>query len=220
MSDQPTDFLAVAARAARACTDLGIPYLIGGGVAATVHREFRTTRDVDLIVRLKRADARRFAAALSGDFSLDPPDVLAALDHVAAAATNRKERATFMALDRASGYRLDVFCISDSTFDRQQLERAVPISLPDGTSLQIASAEDTVLTKLECYAITPSDKQWDDVQTILRVQGEGLDRAYLDRWASHLGITLLWALAARGGSPPHHSGTWPPDAPEQARMDI
>lgn len=73
VSDQPTDFLAVAARAARACTDLGIPYLIGGGVAATVHGEFRTTRDVDLVVRLKRADARRFAAALSGDFSLAPP---------------------------------------------------------------------------------------------------------------------------------------------------
>src|SRR5262245_42592587 len=64
VSDTPTDFLAVALRAATVCTDLGIPYLIGGGVASTVHGEFRTTRDVDLIIRLMPTDAARFASAL------------------------------------------------------------------------------------------------------------------------------------------------------------
>src|SRR5207249_10549823 len=74
VSDTPADFLAVAVRAAAVCTDLGIPYLIGGGVASTVHGEFRTTRDVDLVVRLKRADAARFAAAPGAHFTLHPPD--------------------------------------------------------------------------------------------------------------------------------------------------
>lgn len=69
-----------------------------------------------------------------------------------------------------------MFCISNSAFDQQQLARAVPVQLPDGTSLQNRQPEDTVLTKLEWYAITPSDKQWDDVQTIVRVQAEGLDQ--------------------------------------------
>jgi hypothetical protein len=45
VSDTPADFLAVALRAATICADLGIPYLIGGGIASTIHGEFRTTRD-------------------------------------------------------------------------------------------------------------------------------------------------------------------------------
>src|SRR5262249_7113415 len=108
VSDTPADFLAVAVRAAAACTDLGIPYLIGGGVASTVHGEFRTTRDVDLVVQLKRADAARFAAALAIEFTLNPPDILDALARVPIAASDRTQRATFAAYDRATGYQLDV----------------------------------------------------------------------------------------------------------------
>src|SRR5436309_1072405 len=72
VSDTPMDFLVVAVRAATVCVDLGIPYLIGGGIASTVHGEFRTTRDVDLVVGLKRTDAARFAEALGSDFTLNP----------------------------------------------------------------------------------------------------------------------------------------------------
>ncbi len=192
VSDTPADFLAVALRAATVCTDLGIPYLIGGGVASTVHGEFRTTRDVDLVIRLTPADAARFAAALGAQFTLHPPDIVDALAHIPAAVADRTQRATFAAYDRATGYQLDVFCVGDTPFDRAQFDHAVPIPIPEASAvLMVASAEDTILTKLEWYAITPSDQQWADVQTILRVQGDALDRAYLTTWATQLGLTAL-----------------------------
>jgi len=192
VSDTPADFLAVALRAATVCTDLGIPYLIGGGVASTVHGEFRTTRDVDLVIRLTPADAARFAAALGAQSTLHPPDIVDALAHIPAAVADRTQRATFAAYDRATGYQLDVFCVGDTPFDRAQFDHAVPIPIPEASAvLMVASAEDTILTKLEWYAITPSDQQWADVQTILRVQGDALDRAYLTTWATQLGLTAL-----------------------------
>ena len=89
--------------------------------------------------------------------------------------------------------------------------------------LMVASAEDTILTKLEWYAITPSDQQWADVQTIVRVQGDALDHAYLTAWASQLGLTGLWNLAARGETAPHRTvtrATTPEDDPRQTRMDL
>jgi hypothetical protein len=224
VTDTPADFLSVAVRAATVCTELGIPYLIGGGVASTVHGEFRTTRDVDLVIRLTPADAARFAAALGTQFTLNPPDILEALAYVPAATVDRTQRATFAAYDRATGYQVDVFCVGDTPFDRAQFERVVPISIPEVNAvLMVASAEDTIVTKLEWYTITPSDQQWLDVQTILRVQGENLDRRYVAIWAERLGLTALWSAVARGEQAPHRSApraSTPDDDPRQSRMDI
>jgi hypothetical protein len=224
VSDTPADFLAVALRAATVCTDLGIPYLIGGGVASTVHGEFRTTRDVDLVIRLTPAHAARFAAALGAQFMLHPPDILDALAHVPVAESDRTQRATFAAYDRATGYQLDVFCVGDTPFDRAQFERAEPIPIPEAnTVLMVASAEDTILTKLEWYTITPSDQQWADVQTILRVQGEALDRAYLTTWAERLGLTALWDAAVRSEQASDRAAPRAgksDDDLRQARMDL
>jgi hypothetical protein len=87
----------------------------------------------------------------------------------------------------------------------------------------VASAEDTILTKLEWYAITPSDQQWADVQTIVRVQGDALDQAYLATWATQLGLTALWNTAARGEQAPHRTATHPAasnDDSRQTKMDL
>lgn len=224
VTDSPADFLSVAIRAATICTDLGIPYLIGGGVASTVHGEFRTTRDVDLIIRLMPADAARFAKALGSQFTLNPPDIVEALAQVPVAAADRTQRATFAAYDRVTGYQLDVFCVGDTPFDRAQFERAVPIPISEANAeLRVASAEDTILTKLEWYTITPSDQQWTDVQTILRVQDDALDREYLTTWATHLGLITLWEASARGEPAPHRASprsATSKDDPQQTRMDF
>jgi hypothetical protein len=224
VTDSPADFLAVAVRAGTICTDLGIPYLVGGGVASTVHGEFRTTRDVDLIIQLMPADAARFAAALGAQFTLNPPDIMEALARLPAAVADRTQRATFAAYDRATGYQLDVFCVGDTPFDRAQFARTLPIPIVEANAvLRVASADDTILTKLECYAIAPSDQQWADVQTILRVQDDALDQVYLTAWATELGLTALWNAAARGEPAPHRAAPRPAtaeDDPRQTRMDF
>jgi hypothetical protein len=54
---------------------------------------------------------------------------------------------------------------------------------------------------LEWYQITPSERQWRDVQAILRVQADALDHAYLHRWAAELSIGELLEAALRGERP-------------------
>jgi hypothetical protein len=69
------------------------------------------------------------------------------------------------------------------------------------------------LAKLQWFQITPSDRQWRDIQTILRVQGEAVDVGYLQHWAAELGVADLLAWAQRGEAPPA-----PGDNPQQQRM--
>ena len=50
-----------------------------------------------------------------------------------------------------------------------------------------------MLAKLQWYRDGGgvSDRQWNDVLGVLKVQGATLDRAYLEEWARELGLTDL-----------------------------
>ena len=67
-----------------------------------------------------------------------------------------------------------------------------------GVEVCVASAEDTVLAKLEWAASGESDRQVADAAAVLAVGADALDHDYLDRWAAELGITELLARARRG----------------------
>ena len=63
----------------------------------------------------------------------------------------------------------------------------------------VATAEDTLLAKLEWYRIggEVSERQWRDVLGILKVQAGRLDLAYLRRWAIELKVEDLLERAAQ-----------------------
>jgi len=96
-------------------------------------------------------------------------------------------------------FKVDVFISKQRPFDRAQFERKaaqVVATEPERTAC-VASAEDTVLTKLEWYRLggEVSERQWRDVQGVLKVQAAGLDLAYLRRWAAELQVADLLTKA-------------------------
>lgn len=65
------------------------------------------------------------------------------------------------------------------------------------------TAEDTVLAKLRWYAAGGgiSDRQWRDVQAVIRVNADALDMLYLQQWATNLGLDGLLVAVLRGERP-------------------
>ena len=63
----------------------------------------------------------------------------------------------------------------------------------------LASAEDVILNKIEWHAQggRVSDRQWNDVLGVMKVQRDSLDLAYLRRWANQLGLSNLLDQALR-----------------------
>jgi hypothetical protein len=71
----------------------------------------------------------------------------------------------------------------------------VPRSSQDldlGTRVFVASPEDTVISKLEWAKLGGSELQLRDASGILQLLGTGLDRAYIERWVTELGLKDLW----------------------------
>jgi hypothetical protein len=56
----------------------------------------------------------------------------------------------------------------------------------------IAAPEDVILGKLWYFAEGGGDRHLRDIAGILRVTGEGVDRAEVERWATKLGYLEIW----------------------------
>lgn len=164
---------------------LGVPYLLGGSLASSALGAARSTLDADIVADVREGHAERLAHALEGTFYLDVDAIRDAV----------RRRASFSLIHLESMFKVDVFVPRDSAFDRSQLARRVSqqIQINPERRIFIASPEDIVLAKLDWYRQGGgvSERQWNDVLGVLKVQAEDIDRAYLRKWASTLDLTDL-----------------------------
>jgi hypothetical protein len=168
---------------------LAVRYIVGGSLASTNHGEPRTTQDADLVADLAPQHARPLAEALRGRFHIDEDAVREAI----------ARRSSFNIIDTHAGHKIDVFVLRDRAFSREEMSRGSALQVTPDLRLRMASAEDTILTKLEWYEKggRGSDRQWRDVLGVMKVGRDRLDRALLDRGARQLGVESLLAQALR-----------------------
>jgi hypothetical protein len=182
----PAEAVEVILVVTQALDTLGIPYVIGGSMASTTHGRVRTTLDVDIVADLKEKHVKPLVAILKDDFYTDEPTMHQAITR----------RSAFNLIHLATMFKVDVFVAKDRPFDRQQLARRQPQVLePPDHIAYVATPEDIVLAKLEWYRLggEVSERQWQDIQGVLAVQGERLDRDYLRQSAAELGVGDLLA---------------------------
>ena len=103
-------------------------------------------------------------------------------------------RDQFNVIHPAGGWKVDLVIRKERAFSRQELARRTHARLLD-VDTYAATAEDTILSKLEWAAAGGSDRQINDAAAVLDVSRSTVDERYLDRWAEELGITDLLARA-------------------------
>ena len=91
--------------------------------------------------------------------------------------------------------KIDIFLAPNRPFDRSKAQRAHDIQLTTNNSrlFHITSSEDIVLQKLEWYMLGAqiSERQWHDIQGVLKIQGTSLNFPYMRHWAAQLNISEL-----------------------------
>jgi hypothetical protein len=101
-------------------------------------------------------------------------------------------RTQFNVIDMSTGWKVDLIVRKDRPFSEEEFQRRQPAELA-GTSVFVATAEDTIVAKLEWAALSGgSERQMRDVDGIVRVRGPALDHAYIARWVAALGLEQLW----------------------------
>lgn len=99
---------------------------------------------------------------------------------------------SFNAIHFATVLKIDVYLPKVRPFD-QEIRRRTRQELLEEHAFYFASPEDTILTKLEWYSMggEVSERQWNDLLGVLKMQRVRLDFAYLRRWATNLHIVDL-----------------------------
>jgi hypothetical protein len=174
--------------------ELGVRHYVGGSIASSAHGVARASIDADVVAELRPEHAERLCSALLGAYYVPEARVR---DGIA-------RRASFNVIHLETMLKVDVFVSKDRPFDRRAMDRARPSSpqTADEHALPLASAEDTVLAKLEWFRRggETSERQWSDVLGVLRAGGPSLDRRYLEDGARELAVSdlLVRALTEEG----------------------
>jgi hypothetical protein len=176
------DFL----RIVRATLDsAGVPYMLTGSLASSLHGEPRTTHDVDLVVVITREQLRLIVERFKR---------MGLYVSEEAAVEALEKKTDFNVIDFSGGWKVDFVIRKGRPFSRTEFDRRREVEFA-GLQMPIASAEDVVIAKLEWAKIGGSDRQIEDVVGILRVQKGRLDFAYIEEWVRSLELAEQWQIA-------------------------
>lgn len=164
---------------------LGIPYLIGGSLASILHGMIRTTQDSDVITQMRPEHVEPLVSSLKDEFFIDEEMIADAI----------QRNSSFNILHRETMFKVDIFIPFPGAFQKSQLSRAQrqTFELEQVMSARFATAEDTVLSKLDWYRLSgeTSERQWRDILGVLKTRAGELDIQYMKNWAKELNVADL-----------------------------
>jgi hypothetical protein len=184
----PSEFLVYVAQLLER---LGIPYHVGGSVASSAHGMYRASADIDFVIDPTGDQLEALAQALEPEFYVSRSAVREALSH----------HGTFNAIHDETSFKLDFFIKGTAPYDVEELRRSVRQAVGGelGHAVLLKSPEDTILRKLEWFRRggEVSERQWQDVLSVLAGSRDQLDEVYLERWSRELRVADLLDRARR-----------------------
>ncbi len=164
-----------------------IPYMLTGSLASSIYGTPRATMDVDIVFAPTEEQLRRLKELMpEAEYYFDLTDALDA----------HRRRSQFNVIDFATMWKVDLIFQRHRPYDRTAFERKVAID-HQGFQVFVASAEDSIISKLEWAKLGDSELQIRDVVGILRMRSEVLDRAYIEHWVHQLQLERQWETASR-----------------------
>lgn len=158
---------------------LNIPYFVTGGFAVSVWGRPRYTADIDLVIAIERQKLERLAAEL---LKIDKYVYISKQAMYEAL----EKQGEFNFIDSTNGIKVDFWVLKNTIFAKKQMERRISKDI-NGQKIYFASAEDVILNKLIWYKDSRSDKQMEDIESILTIQ-TNLDHGYLESRAKEQNI--------------------------------
>jgi hypothetical protein len=104
-------------------------------------------------------------------------------------------RSAFNVIHLETMLKIDIFVAGEEAYQKESFHRRRKEVLDEesGKEFFFSSPEDIILSKLDWYrrGEGSSERQWNDVVGVMKVQGAALDLGYLKKWAYELGLSDL-----------------------------
>jgi|KBSMisStaDraftv2_1062788.scaffolds.fasta_scaffold40621_4 hypothetical protein len=164
---------------------VGINYMLTGSLASAHYGAARSTLDIDIVIE---ATAEQLTAFVR---SLPVTEYYVNLD---AALDAHRHQSLFNVIDTETGWKIDLILRKSRAFSLEEFGRRSSINV-QGHQLFVASVEDVVIAKLEWSKLAQSQRQVEDVASILKIRSQTLDKSYIRKWVSELEIEPQWEQA-------------------------
>jgi hypothetical protein len=169
-------------RIREALDSAGVPYMLTGSFASSLHGAPRVTHDVDVVIAPVLGSLLKLFQQFPVEQYYVDRDVA-----LQAYATG----GMFNVVDYSTGWKIDFIFRKPRPFSVEEFERRREQVL-DGVSVFVASPEDVILAKLEWAKLGESERQLRDAAGILSSHESDLDLAYIEKWATSLEVTKYW----------------------------
>jgi hypothetical protein len=156
-----------------------IAYMISGAMALNYYAQPRLTRDIDIVVALRLADAERVTSLFAGDFYIDVDAVRSAIAYLG----------MFNIIHYDHVMKVDFIVQKDTPYRQEEFARRCAVEI-DGITMWLVTAEDLLLSKLVWAADSHSEMQLQDVRNLIKSVVH-LDWTYIERWATELTLNEL-----------------------------
>jgi hypothetical protein len=176
------DIFSVFSEVTRRLESANVPYMVVGSVASMIYGEPRLTKDMDLVIDLLPAGARRLAELFPLDEFYCPPEE--------ALSAELAERGQFNLIHHSTGIKVDLIVRKTTEHAVVEFSRRRREPLWEDYDAYIASPEDVIVKKLQHFRDGGSEKHLRDIRGIL-AHCE-LDDGYLQGWIRRLGLESEW----------------------------
>lgn len=157
----------------------GVAYMISGSIALNYYAQPRLTRDIDIVIALRRDDAERVTNLFAPDFYIDEDAVHNAIDR----------HGMFNAIHYDHVVKVDFIVRKDTSYRHEEFSRRYAVDI-DGVVMWLVTAEDLLLSKLVWAADSRSEIQLQDVRNLI-TSVPNLDWTYIQHWATELTLEEL-----------------------------
>lgn len=157
----------------------GIPYMMTGSMAMSIYTVPRMTRDVDFVIECTPGDASRIAELFMGDCYVDESSVRRAA----------REHSVFNVIHNEWITKADFIVRKDEEYRKVEFDRRQSVDI-GGVNVFVVRPEDLILSKLSWSMKGDSELQLRDSRSLCAGTSE-LDWAYVERWATILGLSEL-----------------------------
>jgi hypothetical protein len=171
--------------------EAGVAYMVAGSVASIIYGEPRLTNDVDLVLFVDDRTARQMGTIYPVALFYCPPLEVILVE------SRRAQRGHFSIIHHQTGLKADIYLTGKESLQAWGMAHRQRIELDENESVWVAPMEYVILKKLEYYREGQSGKHLLDIQGMMNVSGEIMDRAFLEEQIDLLHLRAEWEMALR-----------------------